>query len=112
MLFSPHKDRTCRNPVRDIVQAGQGAAEGKEPAVETPAKESVGEQAKDTKVVDSVPVENGVAKVEKQEEGKPAEKEKEKKKKKYLVDEELLLAFRYFDRNCASLDLFQGFLKY
>ncbi len=91
-----------------IVQAGQKAADEKEPAAETPAKESVGEQEKDTKPADCVPVENGSAKVEKQEESKPAEKDKEKKKKKYMVDDELLLAFRYFDRNCASLDPFQG----
>ena len=31
---------------------------------------------------------------------KEAEKPKEKPKKKYKVDEELLQAFRYFDRNC------------
>lgn len=38
---------------------------------------------------------------------KEDEKPKEKPKKKYKVDEELLQAFRYFDRNCEcphSLD--------
>ena len=33
---------------------------------------------------------------------KEAEKPKEKPKKKYKVDEELLQAFRYFDRNCKQ----------
>ena len=34
---------------------------------------------------------------------KEDEKPKEKPKKKYKVDEELLQAFRYFDRNCECL---------
>ena len=29
--------------------------------------------------------------------------EKKEKKKKYKVDDELLRAFRYFDRNCESM---------
>jgi DNA replication initiation complex subunit (GINS family) len=31
--------------------------------------------------------------------------DKDKKKRKYKIDEELLIAFRYFDRNCAPLKL-------
>lgn len=101
-MWRGSKDRNLPSSLRVIVQAGQKEAEEMEAAVEAPAKEAVGEEAKDTKPVGGVPVENGSAKLEKQEEAKP-EKEKEKKKKKYLVDEELLLAFRYFDRNCESL---------
>lgn len=41
--------------------------------------------------------------VEKKEEEKKEDKEPEKKKKKYKVDEELLLAFRYFDKSGERL---------
>jgi hypothetical protein len=37
---------------------------------------------------------------EKKGEDAKEDKDKEAKKKKYKVDEELLIAFRYFDRNC------------
>lgn len=65
------------------------------------------ESVKEEKAPVDKAVENGSAKPEKQEEGQSGEKDKEKKKKRYKVDDELLLAFRYFDRNC-ELHLLNG----
>ena len=79
------------------MQAGEKADGEQEAAAET-VKEGKAKEGKDPA---DAAVENGSAKPEKQEEGQSAEKEKEKKKKRYKVDDELLLAFRYFDRNCA-----------
>ncbi|EIE19235.1 hypothetical protein COCSUDRAFT_49062 [Coccomyxa subellipsoidea C-169] len=80
-------------------EEGGGKAAGVQDTAAEPAKE---DQPKEAKAPAEKPVENGSAKVEKHEEGASGDKDKEKKKKKYKVDEELLLAFRYFDRNCCG----------
>lgn len=74
-------------------------------APEAPAKVPEVHQAKDSPAADSTPMEINAANSKAQEGAKGEDKDKEKKKKKYKVDEELLLAFRYFDRNC-ELSLF------
>ena len=84
---------------KHVIMQGGGKAAGVQDTAAEPAKE---DQPKEAKAPAEKPVENGLAKVEKHEEGASGDKDKEKKKKKYKVDEELLLAFRYFDRNCAA----------
>ncbi|KAK9904952.1 hypothetical protein WJX75_006352 [Coccomyxa subellipsoidea] len=98
---TPDKAALAHDAAKEAVKAEDGAVEedGEKFAGEqTIAAESV----KEEKAPVDKAVENGSAKPEKQEEGQSGEKDKEKKKKRYKVDDELLLAFRYFDRNCCG----------